>query len=461
MISSLAWVQRSNAASVPLQHVLSEQDYQEIVKETRQRVKKLASDRSQAAAQDAEDIEVVQKYQLRDYEESSSGSEADNIFTNIKDLTMEDSDDDELWEDDQESEKDDVIIRPSDYLLVATRTPDDDDDVTQLEYYVYEDGQDNLYVHHDIMLPSFALCLECINYSNNDTKRGNMVAVGTFDPEIEIWNLDYSDPVYPEWILGESIRKKRHDPYHHTDAVLCLSWNSNQPHLLASGSADRTIKLWDLNSTLDSSSGSSKNTIRRALRSFDTVHTDKVQTIQWNPHSSPWLLASGGCDHNVSVFDTREPGNCMSSLMSADIEVVKWDPFHEHILVVGDESGLVSWVDTRTLKSVSKVQAHDKAVPCLDISPFIPSLLLTGSLDRTIKLWDFGDPSDINCLCTKDFHLGKLFNAKFSSDSPFLVAIAGNEGDLTVWNLKEAMVGTGKAPDLEAVEKVFRSRLAG
>lgn len=33
---------------------------------------------------------------------------------------------------------------------------------------------------------------------------GNYAAVGTFDPEIEIWDLDTVDAMYPDAILGET-----------------------------------------------------------------------------------------------------------------------------------------------------------------------------------------------------------------------------------------------------------------
>ena len=51
----------------------------------------------------------------------------------------------------------------------------------------------------------------------------------------------------PEIVLGENTKAGRVKPNSHTDAVLTLSWNSLQPNLSLSGSADTSIKLWDLN----------------------------------------------------------------------------------------------------------------------------------------------------------------------------------------------------------------------
>jgi len=56
---------------------------------------------------------------------------------------------------------DDLIIRDTDNILLVTKT---EDDLSYLEVYVYEEEEDNLYVHHDLMLPSFPLCVEWVGY---------------------------------------------------------------------------------------------------------------------------------------------------------------------------------------------------------------------------------------------------------------------------------------------------------
>ena len=73
--------------------------------------------------------------------------------------------------------------------------------------------EDNLYVHHDIMLPSFPLCLEWLDFrlgrKVGTEGSGNYIAVGTFDPEIEIWDLDTVDSMYPDAILGKQKKKSK------------------------------------------------------------------------------------------------------------------------------------------------------------------------------------------------------------------------------------------------------------
>ena len=221
-----------------------------------------------------------------------------------------------------------------DNLLLAARI---EDEVAHLEVYVYEDEADNLYVHHDIMLPAYPLCVEWINSHPGkaaaeaaDTNT-NFVAIGTMDPDIEIWDLDTIDCMYPNAILGkgadESPKKKKrkkskkaNDKYH-VDAVLSLAANKNHRNLLASSSADATIKLWDLQTG-------------KCAKSYDLLHTDKVCSVAWNPFQATVLL-SGSYDRTVVASDMRAPGAKVPRwTVESDVETVKWDPHRPEIFYV-------------------------------------------------------------------------------------------------------------------------------
>ena len=88
-----------------------------------------------------------------------------------------------------------------------------EDEASHINVYVYEEQDSHLYIHHDIVLSTFPLCIEWINYypvfASEDgsqpeerPEKGNLIAVGTFSPEIEIWDLDVVDIVEPYFTLG-------------------------------------------------------------------------------------------------------------------------------------------------------------------------------------------------------------------------------------------------------------------
>ena len=134
----------------------------------------------------------------------------------------------------------------------------------------------------------------------------NTLAIGTFNPEIEIWDLNLMDALTPITALGgheehneleseisnyaqssQASRKKKKKQLmkkaaqkklkkgSHSDAVMSLSWNSSVKNILASGSADNTIKLWDMNT-------------QECLNTY-THHAGKVQALSWHAADPQYL----------------------------------------------------------------------------------------------------------------------------------------------------------------------------
>ena len=90
--------------------------------------------------------------------------------------------------------------------------------------------------------------LEWLSFDPESDTKGNLVAIGTMLPEIQVWDLDIVDCLEPAFTLGRKGKKKKGIPrVGHKDAVLSIAWNSNVEHILASGSVDQTVMIWDLN----------------------------------------------------------------------------------------------------------------------------------------------------------------------------------------------------------------------
>lgn len=274
------------------------------------------------------------KYNLDDYDNEPVAASV-SLFSNVKGLSYyaEDEQDPYITLQDGESDGDEELeelhVDPLDNLILTAKT---EDDISHIEVYVYEEEHDNLYVHHDILLPSFPLCLEWLDFpmgNRASQSKGNFVAVGTFDPQVEIWDLDTVDSMFPEVILGRipeagaGLKKtkskagparvaKRINPERHVDAVMSISWNTIQRNLIATGSADTTVKLWDMTRP------------EAAITQF-THHTNKVQAVAWNS-IQPTVLLSGGYDQKVAAFDSRDPSSVIEWNLTADVECIKWDP---------------------------------------------------------------------------------------------------------------------------------------
>lgn len=76
-------------------------------------------------------------------------------------------------EDDEELE--DYIIRETDALIIGAHS---EEDVSHLDVYVYEESESNLYVHHDILLESFPLCIAWLDYHpTEDSHKGKPLLI--------------------------------------------------------------------------------------------------------------------------------------------------------------------------------------------------------------------------------------------------------------------------------------------
>ncbi|PGH03766.1 hypothetical protein AJ80_08636 [Polytolypa hystricis UAMH7299] len=402
---------------------------------------------------DSDDDDDLKEYDLDNYdsEEKDEDGEKVTMFGNIKSLVYHQPEEEDPYlvvpegaeNDDEEEEREELQIMTTDNLLLAAKV---EDEVAHMEVYVYEDEADNLYVHHDIMLPAIPLCVEWLDMpvgkGTEGRANGNFVAVGTMEPDIEIWDLDIVDCMYPNAILGlggqdeeselkqkkkKKKAKKANDEYH-VDSVLALAANRQHRNLLASGSADQTVKLWDLNTT-------------KCAKSY-TNHTDKICSLDWHPKESTVLL-SGSYDRTIVAADMRAPdAKAARWSVDSDVEAVRWDPHDPNFFYVTTDSGMVYCHDVRNAspkpessKPVWMLQAHDSSVSAFDVNAHIPGFIVTGSMDKKVKLWNIQDNKP-NMVVSRKLEVGKVFSTTFAPDQEvsFRLAVAGSKGTVQIWD---------------------------
>ncbi|POR31998.1 Putative WD repeat-containing protein [Tolypocladium paradoxum] len=491
MITAAQWVPRGFAAPFPQKYTLDEAEYERIaglaklqLDEAEEDLKEAQQDGSDKGDDEDEEQDKMQveegtsskkpkvdddlkEYDLEHYDDDEDdpqgAGQGMSMFGNIKSLAYYESNKEDPYitlkgdEADDDEDREDLQILATDNLILSAKV---EDEMAHLEVYVFEDEGDNLYVHHDIMLPAIPLSLEWLdmpvsNSGSATDATGNYVAVGTMDPDIEIWDLDTIDCMYPNAILGQGGNadagetkkkkkkvKKANDEYH-VDAVLSLAANRKHRNLLASASADKTIKLWDLNTT-------------KCAKSY-SYHTDKVCSLAWHA-TEPTVLLSGSYDRTIVAADMRAPDAKVPRWgVESDVENVRWDPHDSNYFFASTESGAMHYHDIRnapskpsSTKSVWTLQAHDESVSSFDVNSVIPGFMATGSTDRTVKLWNI-TPTGPSMVVSRNLDVGKVFAATFAPDAEvaFRLAVAGSSGSMHVWD-------TSTNP---SVRKAFAQRL--
>ena len=80
-----------------------------------------------------------------------------------------------------------------------------ENDHSNIEVYVYDYSTSDLYVHHEIILASYPICMEWLPVWEGE--KANLIIVGSFLPAIEIWDLNKED-CEPVCVLGEYEKSK-------------------------------------------------------------------------------------------------------------------------------------------------------------------------------------------------------------------------------------------------------------
>jgi len=385
--------------------------------------------------EDDDEDAIRAEYGLDDYDEDTEGSlmtgagmaglmyfdsNKDDPYINVKDL--------------EEEERGESLIKSSDNLFVAGKM---EEEYSCLDVYVYNEEEGNCYVHHDILIDSFPLCLEWLSFDPcSEEKSGNYIALGTMEPEIQIWDLDVIDTIEPVFVLGEKKKKKKKKKkpaleeateklIGHSDSVLSLSWNRNVKKILASGSADKTVLLWDM----------SQGTPVHCLKH----HTDKVQSISWHPVEAQSLLTAS-FDKTAIVVDCQSPGVFKSWSLTGECEQVLWDTHSPFNFFVSTDDGVVAYYDVRTNDPVFKINAHEKEVTGIAVSKHIPGCLTTVSADESIKVWNYTSNKP-SCVMSRDLKMGGLNFVSACPDVGLTFGIGGEKEGLRMLNLLETTQG--------------------
>ncbi|KAF3321397.1 Periodic tryptophan protein 1 [Carex littledalei] len=468
MISAISWVPKGVSKYVPeVAELPSKEEIEDIVKgdlfdrsgesedeEEMDEDTEKGDEVSQAHAaanalnkdQDGQSSVVVQdisdglrELDMDHYDEEDEGIE---IFGKAVDLYYPSNDMDPYLKKDKEDDDDEAIedmtIQPTDAVILCARN---EDELNLLEVCIFEeaDGDSNMYIHHDIILPAFPLSMAWLDCRPKSGEKGNFVAIGSMDPAIEVWDLDLIDEVQPLLVLGGVSTKKREKGKgkgkgkkfkkgSHRDSVLGLAWNKEVRNVIASASADNTVKIWDV--VQEKCAVTLEHHTDKASYYLCAIYMLQVQTVAWSRHS-PELLLSGSFDKSVALMDMKSSNESGRWSVDADVESIAWDPHNEHAFVVSLENGMVQCFDKRLAssnstsasKTIFTLHAHEKAVSSVSFCPVAPN----------IKLWDISN-NQPTCVASQNPKAGKIFSISFSQDNPFLLAIGGLKGKLQVWD---------------------------
>lgn len=110
-------------------------------------------------------------------------------------------------------------------------------------------------------------------------------------------------------------------------------------------------------------------------------HGWDVKTVQWHPRSS--VIASGSKDNLVKLWDPRS-GGCLSTLYGHKNTVTKvaWND-NGNWLLTASRDQLIKMYDIRAMREIVSLKGHHKEVTSLAWHPLCESVFASGGMVRS------------------------------------------------------------------------------
>lgn len=191
---------------------------------------------------------------------------------------------------------------------------------------------------------------------------------------------------------------------------------SGDGQTLASSSKDQKVRLWDINT-------GECNLILQG-------HENLISSIAFVPQHIPdCLLATGSDDNTIKLWNHQ--GECLKTLRGHDnwVYSVDFSPNSE-ILASGSRDKTVKFWNWRTGECLCTLVGHEKRVKSVTFNSN-GTLLASASDDKTIKIWDVNNQT---CLHTLTGHEDRLDCVVFSPNRN-IIASAGCDKSIKLWDV--------------------------
>lgn len=247
-------------------------------------------------------------------------------------------------------------------------------------------------------------------------QNSKIVATHTDSPEVYIWNTD----TQPNRASAAGAQPSRPDLVlvgHTDDAEFALACSPLQP-LVISGGKDQAVVLWGISDHIAKATAAAASAPPTGRQSWNSGgqgcpernrgssrvdargvfkgHTATVEDVQFRP-SNPDEFCSVGDDSCLIVWDVRagsEPAIKVEKAHDADLHSVDWNAIDENLLLTGSVDASVRLFDLRKLSGsgfgvpIQRFEGHTAAVLCVQWCPDKSSVFGSCAEDGVLNVWD-------------------------------------------------------------------------
>jgi WD40 repeat protein len=230
---------------------------------------------------------------------------------------------------------------------------------------------------------------------------GRLVATGSWDRSAKIWDAN----------TGRAIRKLEGQ---HAAYVNSVDFSPDGAQLLTS-SDDATACMWDVESG--------------ELVGRLSGHSDRVIGARYSPDGTRIITVSG--DATARIWD-RATGNLMATLEEHKREVLcgQFSSDGQRVITGGRDGTAKIW-DATSGTMLVELAGHTAAVTAVAFSPD-RTRALTGSQDNTCKLWETEPEKQGKEILTLSGHTQEVTSVNFSPDGRNVLTASRN-GTAIIW----------------------------
>jgi WD40 repeat protein len=221
---------------------------------------------------------------------------------------------------------------------------------------------------------------------------GKTLASASADKTIKLWDVG-------SYRLITSLEQ-------HTEWVSSVAF-SPDGKTLASASADKTIKLWDVGSY-------------RLITSLEQ-HTGGVSSVAFSPDGK--TLASASADKTINLWDVGSYRLIISlEQHTEEVGSVAFSPDGKTLASASFDNTIKLW-DVGSYRLITSLEQHKEGVTSVAFSPD-GKTLASASYDETIKLWDVGS---FRLITSLEHHKEGVSCVAFSPDGKILASASYDE----------------------------------
>ncbi len=194
---------------------------------------------------------------------------------------------------------------------------------------------------------------------------GKTLATAGFDNTAKLWDINPDGTLKEKKVLTG-----------HTGPVYAIAFHPTDPKIVATASQDKTARIWDI------TDGKMKVEFKG--------HTDIVDTIAFSPDGK--ALATAGADKSVRLWNQAD-GKELKNLGAHDgsVYAVAFSPDSKLLASAGaGKDNLVKIWDVKDQKELTQLRGHEQPVTSVVFAG--NELVVTASMDRTIRTWTTKDP---------------------------------------------------------------------